>query len=153
MVLACLLFIKRMSEETRADSWTYIDDEDDTQESDREMKKLPREIRVYNISGPLFFGAADIIEKIIVKEFTTCLVLRMTGVPALDSTALNALQDLVAFCKSKNITVVFSHVNEQPMSVMARSGFDREIGHDNICPSIDAALERASAIDRRSGSV
>ena len=105
MILACLLFIKRMSEETRADSWTYIDDEDDTQESDREMKKLPREIRVYNISGPLFFGAADSIEQIIVKEFTTCLVLRMTGVPALDSTALNALQDLVTFCKSKNIAV------------------------------------------------
>lgn len=102
-VLACLLFIKRMSEETRADSWTYIDDEDDTQESDREMKKLPREIRVYNISGPLFFGAADIIEKIIVKEFTTCLVLRMTGVPALDSTALNALQDLGLHSASRKI--------------------------------------------------
>lgn len=146
MVLACLLFIKRMSEETRADSWTYIDDEDDTQESDREMKKLPREIRVYNISGPLFFGAADIIEKIIVKEFTTCLVLRMTGVPALDSTALNALQDLVAFCKSKNITVVFSHVNEQPMKVMTKAGFVELVGSNNFCPNITAALRRAEEV-------
>lgn len=146
MVLACLLFIKRMSEETHADSWTYIDDEDDTQESDREMKKLPREIRVYNISGPLFFGAADIIEKIIVKEFTTCLVLRMTGVPALDSTALNALQDLVAFCKSKNITIVFSHVNEQPMKVMTKAGFVELVGSDNFCPNITAALRRAEEV-------
>lgn len=146
MVLACLLFIKRMSEETRADSWTYIDDEDDTQESDREMKKLPREIRVYNISGPLFFGAADIIEKIIVKEFTACLVLRMTGVPALDSTALNALQDLVAFCKSKNITVVFSHVNEQPMKVMTKAGFVELVGSNNFCPNITAALRRAEEV-------
>ncbi|MFR8227872.1 MAG: SulP family inorganic anion transporter [Lachnospirales bacterium] len=146
MVLACLLFIKRMSEETRADSWTYIDDEDDTQESDREMKKLPREIRVYNISGPLFFGAADIIEKIIVKEFTTCLVLRMTGVPALDSTALNALQDFVAFCKSKNITVVFSHVNEQPMKVMTKAGFVELVGSNNFCPNITAALRRAEEV-------
>lgn len=146
MVLACLLFIKRMSEETRADSWTYIDDEDDTQESDREMKKLPREIRVYNISGPLFFGAADIIEKIIVKEFTTCLVLRMTGVPVLDSTALNALQDLVAFCKSKNITVVFSHVNEQPMKVMTKAGFVELVGSNNFCPNITAALRRAEEV-------
>ena len=146
MVLACLLFIKRMSEEARADSWTYIDDEDDTQESDREMKKLPREIRVYNISGPLFFGAADIIEKIIVKEFTTCLVLRMTGVPALDSTALNALQDLVAFCKSKNITVVFSHVNEQPMKVMTKAGFVELVGSNNFCPNITAALRRAEEV-------
>lgn len=146
MVLACLLFIKRMSEETRADSWTYVDDEDDTQESDREMKKLPREIRVYNISGPLFFGAADIIEKIIVKEFTTCLVLRMTGVPALDSTALNALQDLVTFCKSKNITVVFSHVNEQPMKVMTKAGFVELVGAENFCPNITAALQRAEEV-------
>lgn len=146
MVLACLLFIKRMSEETRANSWTYVDDEDDTQESDREMKKLPREIRVYNISGPLFFGAADIIEKIIVKEFTTCLVLRMTGVPSLDSTALNALQDLVTFCKSKNITVVFSHVNEQPMKVMTKAGFVELVGAENFCPNITAALQRAEEV-------
>lgn len=146
MILACLLFIKRMSEETRADSWTYIDDEDDTQESDREMKKLPREIRVYNISGPLFFGAADSIEQIIVKEFTTCLVLRMTGVPALDSTALNALQDLVTFCKSKNITVVFSHVNEQPMRAMKKAGFVELVGTENFCPNITAALRRAEEV-------
>lgn len=146
MILACLLFIKRMSEETRVDSWTYIDDEDDTQESDREMKKLPREIRVYNISGPLFFGAADSIEQIIVKEFTTCLVLRMTGVPALDSTALNALQDLVTFCKSKNITVVFSHVNEQPMRAMKKAGFVELVGTENFCPNITAALRRAEEV-------
>ena len=146
MILACLLFIKRMSEETRADSWTYIDDEDDTQESDREMKKLPREIRVYNISGPLFFGAADSIEQIIVKEFTTCLVLRMTGVPALDSTALHALQDLVTFCKSKNITVVFSHVNEQPMRAMKKAGFVELVGTENFCPNITAALRRAEEV-------
>lgn len=146
MILACLLFIKRMSEETHADSWTYIDDEDDTQESDREMKKLPREIRVYNISGPLFFGAADSIEQIIVKEFTTCLVLRMTGVPALDSTALHALQDLVTFCKSKNITVVFSHVNEQPMRAMKKAGFVELVGTENFCPNITAALRRAEEV-------
>lgn len=146
MVLACLLFIKRMSEETRAESWTYIDDEDDTPESDQEMQKLPRQIRVYNISGPLFFGAADSIEQIIVKEYTTCLVLRMTGVPALDSTALNALQDLVTFCKSKGITVVFSHVNEQPMKVMTKAGFVELVGEDNFCPNITAALQRAENV-------
>ena len=146
MVLACLLFIKRMSEETRAESWTYIDDEDDTPESDQEMQKLPRQIRVYNISGPLFFGAADIIEQVIVKEYTTCLILRMTGVPALDSTALNALQDLVTFCKSKGITVVFSHVNEQPMKVMTKAGFVKLVGEDNFCPNITAALQHAENI-------
>lgn len=75
MVLACLLFIKRMSEETHVNSWTYVDD--DTPDVDERLQKLPLQIRVYEISGPLFFGAASAIEHIVVKDFTTCLVLRM----------------------------------------------------------------------------
>ena len=75
MVLACLLFIKRMSEETHVDGWTYVDD--DTPDVDAHLKKLPLQIRVYEITGPLFFGAADAIEHIVVKDFTTCLVLRI----------------------------------------------------------------------------
>ena len=71
MVLACLLFIKRMSEETHADSWVYTDD--DTPDIDEHLQKLPLQIRVYEITGPLFFGAADAIEHIVVKDFTSCL--------------------------------------------------------------------------------
>ena len=103
MVLACLLFIKRMSEETHADSWVYTDD--DTPDIDEHLQKLPLQIRVYEITGPLFFGAADAIEHIVVKDFTSCLVLRMRGVPALDSTAMNALQNLVKTCEGKGITL------------------------------------------------
>ena len=144
MVLACLLFIKRMSEETHAESWTYVDD--DTQDVDEQLRKLPLQIRVYEITGPLFFGAADAIEHIVVKDFTTCLVLRMRSVPAIDSTAMNALQDLICVCESKGITVVFSHVNEQPMKVMQKSGFVELVGEENFCPNISAALKRAEEI-------
>ena len=144
MVLACLLFIKRMSEETHAESWTYIDD--DTQDVDEQLRRLPLQIRVYEITGPLFFGAADAIEHIVVKDFTTCLVLRMRSVPAIDSTAMNALQDLISVCESKGITVVFSHVNEQPMKVMQKSGFAELVGKENFCPNISAALKRAEEI-------
>lgn len=144
MVLACLLFIKRMSEETQAESWTYVDD--DTQDVDEQLRKLPLQIRVYEITGPLFFGAADAIEHIVVKDFTTCLVLRMRSVPAIDSTAMNALQDLICVCESKGITVVFSHVNEQPMKVMQKSGFVEVVGEENFCPNISAALKRAEEI-------
>ena len=115
MVLACLLFIKRMSEET-------------------------------HVSGPLFFGAASAIEHIVVKDFTTCLVLRMRSVPALDSTAMNALVDLVEVCESKGITVVFSHVNEQPMKVMEKAGFTELVGKENFQPNISAALKRAEEV-------
>ena len=144
MVLACLLFIKRMSEETHVDSWTYVDD--DTPDVDEHLRRLPLQIRVYEITGPLFFGAADAIEHIVVKDFTTCLILRMRSVPALDSTALTALQNLTKVCESKGITLVFSHVNEQPMKVMVKSGFVDLVGKDNFCPNIRAALEYAEKI-------
>lgn len=144
MVLACLLFIKRMSEETHVDSWTYVDD--DTPDVDEHLHRLPLQIRVYEITGPLFFGAADAIEHIVVKDFTTCLILRMRSVPALDSTALNALQNLTKVCESKGITLVFSHVNEQPMKVMVKSGFVDLVGKENFCPNIRAALDHAEKI-------
>lgn len=144
MVLACLLFIKRMSEETKVNGWTYVDE--DTPDVDEHLQKLPLQIRVYEISGPLFFGAASVIEEIVVKDFTTCLVLRMRSVPALDSTALNALKDLVQVCKSKGITIVFSHVNDQPMKVMEKAGFIELVGKVNLQPSISAALDRAEEV-------
>ena len=144
MVLACLLFIKRMSEETKVNGWTYVDE--DTPDVDEHLQKLPLQIRVYEISGPLFFGAASVIEEIVVKDFTNCLVLRMRSVPALDSTALNALKDLVQVCKSKGITIVFSHVNDQPMKVMEKAGFIELVGEENFQPSISAALDRAEEI-------
>lgn len=144
MVLACLLFIKRMSEETKVNGWTYVDE--DTPDVDEHLQKLPLQIRVYEISGPLFFGAASVIEEIAVKDFTTCLVLRMRSVPALDSTALNALKDLVQVCKSKGITIVFSHVNDQPMKVMEKAGFIELVGEENFQHSISAALDRAEEI-------
>lgn len=144
MVLACLLFIKRMSEETHADSWVYTDD--DTPDIDEHLQKLPLQIRVYEITGPLFFGAADTIEHIVVKDFTRCLVLRMRGVPALDSTAMNALQNLVKTCESKGITLVFSHVNEQPMHVMEKAGFVELVGKENFQSNISAALKRAEEV-------
>ena len=93
-----------------------------------------------------FFGAASAIEHIVVKDFTTCLVLRMRSVPALDSTAMNALVDLVEVCESKGITVVFSHVNEQPMKVMEKAGFTELVGKENFQPNISAALKRAEEV-------
>ena len=144
MVLACLLFIKRMSEETHVDSWVYTDD--DTPDIDEHLRKLPLQIRVYEITGPLFFGAADAIEHIVVKDFTKCLILRMRSVPALDSTAMNALQNLVKICESKGITLVFSHVNEQPMRVMQKAGFVELVGKENFQANISDALKRAEEV-------
>ena len=144
MLLTCLLFMKRMSDETHVDSWTYVDDDSDAVND--HMQKLAKEIRVYEITGPLFFGAANAIEHIVVKDFTKCLVLRMRSVPALDSTAMNALQNLVKYCEAKGITPIFSHVNEQPMHVMEKSGFVELVGKDNFCTNISDALKHAEEL-------
>ena len=144
MIIACLLFIKRMSEETKAESWVYTDD--DTVAVNENLRMLPAAIRVYEVSGPLFFGASDAIEHIVVEESAKCLVLRMRAVPALDSTAMNALTALTKTCESKGVTIVFSHVNEQPMKAMKKAGFTELVGAESFCPNITAALERAEEI-------
>ncbi len=147
MLLTCLLFMKRMSDETHVDSWTYVDD--DSEAVNDHMQKLAKEIRVYEITGPLFFGAANAIEHIVVKDFTKCLVLRMRSVPALDSTAMNALQNLVKYCEAKGITPIFSHVNEQPMHVMEKAGFVELVGKENFCANISDALKHAEEIIKK----
>lgn len=139
-VLACLLFMKRMSDETGVVGWKYV--EEDTDDSEK-LKVLPKEIRVYEITGPLFFGAADRVAQISVKEFTKCLIVRMRSVPAIDVTAMNALTELYEKCSKNGIKLVFSHVNGQPMRVMEKAGFVEKVGRENFCDHIDSAIKEA----------
>ena len=94
----------------------------------------------------MFFGAADKILDIQLKEYTRCLVLRMRSVPAIDATALNSLDDLYKKCQEKNVTLILSHVNAQPLNAMKKSGLYKAVGKDNFCPNIDSALERAKNV-------
>ena len=144
MILAAMLFMKRMSEETTVKGWEYVDSENDMDSID--LKVVPKNVRVYEISGPLFFGAADKILDITFKEYTSCLVLRMRAVSAIDATAMNSLEQLYKKCQSKNIALVLSHVNEQPLHAMQKSGFYEKVGAENFCAHIDDALVRANEI-------
>ncbi len=144
MLLAGLLFMKRMSEETSVKGWKYFGSEDDKDAIS--LREVPKEVRVYEICGPMFFGVADILTDISVKEYTKCLIIRMRGVPALDVTALKALDGVWERCSKRNITVIFSHVNEQPMHTMMKAGFIDKVGKDNFCEHIDAALARAEKL-------
>lgn len=144
MLLAAMLFMKRMSEETSVTGWKYVDAENDKDSLD--LKVVPQNVRVYEISGPLFFGAADKILDITFKEYTSCLVLRMRAVSAIDATAMNSLEQLYNKCKSKGVALVFSHVNEQPLHAMQKSGFYDKVGAENFCAHIDDALIRANEI-------
>lgn len=150
MLLACLLFMKRMSDETELKGWRYIEQlsEKERAADAATLRKVPAHIRVYELSGPLFFGAADIIERITVKDVTKCLILRMRAVPSIDITAMNTLIALQKRCAKKGITLVLSHVNEQPMRAMKKAGFVQMIGKENICPNIDAAIAHAERITK-----
>lgn len=152
MLMACVLFIKRMSEESYIKSWKYIKESKDTapdsEETRSKLMEIPDYIRVYEATGPMFFGAANQIEQIIFKDMTKCLILRMRGVPAIDSTALNSLEALRVRCEKKNITLILSHVNEQPMKAMKKSGFYTATGSENFCDDINSAIERAKSISR-----
>ena len=138
MLLAALLFMKRMSDETEVRGWKYKDMPED------QLTEVPLHVRVYEIRGPLFFGMADHIGEITVKEFTRCLVIRMHMVNALDVTALNALEALYDECAKKGVRVIFSHVNEQPMHVMEHAGFVEKVGRENFCDHIQQAIALAA---------
>ncbi len=139
MLLAVLFFIKRMSEETEVKSWKYIPNDADS----LELRTVPEHVRVYEISGPLFFGAADKILDVKFKDYTRCLVLRMRAVNAIDATAMNSLETLYKKCEKNGIRLIISHANEQPLGVMKKSGFYNKLGEENFCLHIDEALKKA----------
>jgi len=142
MILAAMLFMKRMSEESAVTGWKYVDSDKDADSLD--LRVVPEHVRVYEISGPMFFGAADKILDIKLKDYTKCLVLRMRAVPAIDATAMNSLLDLYNKCQKKNVKLVFSHVNSQPLEVIKKSGLYSQLGSEHFCSHIDEALKLAS---------
>lgn len=148
MLLACLLFMKRMSDETGIKGWKYVEQKGIDEAERAHLRQLPSYIRVYEITGPLFFGVSNIIEQIVVKDMTKYLIIRMRSVPSLDITAMNALTSLCEKCKKNGITLIMSHVNEQPMHAMQKAGFVKLVGKENFCENIDAAIARAEQLQR-----
>lgn len=150
MVLAAMLFMNRMAQETTVREWEYAEDgEDDENDEDAiGLRRVPKKTAVFEINGPMFFGAADKFVDIVrdSKDGTKVIILRMRSVSALDATAFGTLNKIYQECKKMDITLILSHVNEQPMKVMKKNGFDEVIGSENFAPHIDEAIERAKAI-------
>ncbi|MBQ6946560.1 MAG: sulfate permease [Clostridia bacterium] len=141
MLLALLLFMKRMSDESFVTGWKYVDSVNDTDSLD--LKVVPKNVRVYEVSGPMFFGVAERILDVRFKDDTKCLILRMRAVPSVDVTAMNSLEELYKKCEKKGVRLILSHVNAQPLSVMKKSGFYKRVGKENFCAHIDEALIKA----------
>lgn len=148
IVMAALLFLMRMSAVTEVKGWKYVGEdinENEDPESIR-LKVVPKNTLVYEIIGPMFFAAADKFMDISLEADVKVLIIRMRGVPAMDVTALRSLRKISDTCKKKNITLLLSHVQEQPRAMMAKAGFVTEVGTENFCANIDAALERAAEL-------
>lgn len=146
VVLAALLFMKRMAETADIKAWKYTDSPDITPGEAEKLRDIPHSISVFEICGPMFFAAADQILNINSNHHTKVVVIRMRSVPAIDASAMRSLHELANRAKRKNITLVFSHVNEQPMRVMEKDDFIGLVGKENFHHNIVDALDYAEAL-------
>ncbi len=160
LVLACLLFMKRMSDVTNVRGWEYKEDydkitkenEDYDEDADPDnirLKAVPKNTLVFEITGPLFFGAADKLTDVVSDTKADVVILRMRSVPAIDETAMHTLESVCEICEKHDIALVFSHLNEQPMNVLKKHGFIEKLGEKHFCKNIDEALAFAADFEER----
>jgi SulP family sulfate permease len=147
MVMAAMLFIKRVSDTTQI---TAVDESTETEGSHHSLigKEIPSGVMIYRIFGSFFFGAADKLETALkrLKQEPDVLILRMRKVLAMDATGLNALEDLYERLRSHNKHLVLSAPHTQPLFMMEKAGFLDRLGRENVCPDIDLALARCRQI-------
>ena len=150
LVIACVLFMKRVMETTEI---SVIKNEiDPNNESDLEVHEehlmVPKGVEVYEINGPYFFGIATKFEEIMSElgDRPKVRIVRMRKVPFIDSTGIHNLTNLCEMSKKENIQIVLSGVNEKVHQILEKSGFNELLGKENICPFFFVALEKAKAI-------
>ncbi len=130
LVAACILFMYRLSDESKVKSWRYMEQEDVS--ATEELRQVSKHISVYELSGPMFFAVASQIGQIQPKEYTKCIILRMRAVSSVDTDALRMLEQFITKCSALGITVVMSHVNPQPLCAMKKVGLYELIKPENF---------------------
>ncbi len=148
VVVSSIMFLYKMSQTMSVKEWEYYGSEEDP---DAILHKaVPKETFVFEINGPMFFAATDKLGSIPTKNAggaVKSVILRMRSVPAMDATAIYFMEQTLQKCKKNGITLIFSHVQEQPMGIMKKTGFFDEVGEENFCANIDAALLRAKEVN------
>jgi SulP family sulfate permease len=147
MVLAGVLFINRVSQTMQV---TEVDENTATEAAHNSLKgkTVPKGVLVYRVFGAFLFGAADKLETALKRahEEPEVLILKMQSVLAMDATGLNALEDIYEKLHRKGRHLVLSGPHTQPLATMVRDGFIDQLGEDNVCPHLDAALARAAEL-------
>ncbi len=153
LLIACLLFMKRMAESTQIK--VIADEIDPNDETDAEVHEehliIPKGVEVYEINGPYFFGIANKFEELMaaMEDHPKVRVIRMRRVPFIDSTGIHNLQNLCEMSHREGTHIVLSGVTPNVYSVLEHNGFCHLLGKDHICPNINVALERAASIMKR----
>ena len=149
MVLASFLFMRRMAEVTNVSVVSREFDDGPAGAGDESgaiyRRRIPEGVEVYEINGPFFFGAAEKFKATLdqVSGRPRVLIVRMRNVPAIDSTAMHALKELVRRTRLQGTQVLLSDVHSQPLVALQRADLLAEIGEDNLFGDVDAALEAA----------
>jgi SulP family sulfate permease len=147
MVLAAVLFIKRVSETTQI---TAVDEISETEGPQHSLigKEIPKGVMIYRIFGSFFFGAADKLETALKRagQEPEVLILRMRKVLAIDATGLNALEDLYDKLHARGKHLVLSGPHTQPLFMMDKAGFLDRLGKENVCANIELSLDRAREV-------
>lgn len=149
LIIACLLFMKRMAETTDVKVvMDEISEESDLSSGNLEHLTIPKGVEVYEINGPYFFGAGNRFEEIMASfgDRPKVRIIRMRKVPFVDSTGIHNLTNLCTMSKSEGIEVVLSGVSEKVHSQLNKARFYDLLGEQNICSHIDIALQRAREI-------
>lgn len=153
VVLASLLFIGRMAQISNVESVSNVldDDEEENPARSRYLRHIPDNVEVFDVQGPFFFGAVEQFKDRVfrsVEHDVDYILLRMRLVPALDASGLHALEDFLAYCGRRGITLLLCGVQPQPHKVIRRDKqFIAALTHDNICENIDAALVRIQELE------
>ena len=143
MLIAVILFMKRMADVAHIRTWSEKPHENDSER----LKEIPPHTEVVEFEGPMFFASAEKFSRIPMGEDIRVIILRMRNVPALDATAMRSLNEIYSICKHSGRTLLLSHTNEQPLSVMKKAGFIDKVGEDHFLANIDEALAYAEKID------
>ena len=148
MVLASLLFMRRMSEVTNVSAITRELEDPDDSEVDVgaiDRRDVPPGVEVYEINGPFFFGVADRLKDVLrrVERAPKVFILRMRNVPAVDASGMHALDEFRVKCRREGIHLLLAGVHAQPLNAFLDYGLFDRIGEENILENIDDALDRA----------
>ena len=147
MVLAVFLFMRRMTQITNVSMVTKkISEEDDEKSINR--YKVPEGVQVFEITGPMFFGAAYKFKESmkIMSEPPKILIIRMRSVPVIDATGLHTLKEVFLQAKSQGTKLILSGVQQGIYQELEKSRLLFIVGKANVCIDIDHALARAEKV-------